>query len=137
MFLDSVKKRSTYIFAAFLLPVVLFAQVDTSTNLNKQTFTGDRNVVTQTGSGTTFEQIVTNFLATINLAIPVVMSIAALAFFWGVAKFILAAGDENAVKEGKQFMFWGIIGLVVMSSIFGIIALLAGDIGGGLGIPQL
>jgi cobalamin biosynthesis protein CobD/CbiB len=46
-------------------------------------------------------------------------------FLWGMAVFILNAGNEDKRKEGKQRMFWGIIILVVMVSIWGIVSLLA------------
>ena len=55
-----------------------------------------------------------------------------LVFFWGLSKFILAAGDEKKVADGKRLIFWGIIALFIMVSIWGIINLLYSDfIGGG------
>jgi len=43
-------------------------------------------------------------------------------FFWGVAKFVKAAGDEEAIKQGKSLMIWGIIALFVISALWGIIS---------------
>ena len=56
--------------------------------------------------------------------IVLVASIALLLFFWGIAKFIRAAGDEKAVDEGKRFMFWSVIALFVMASLVGLITFL-------------
>lgn len=48
---------------------------------------------------------------------------AVAAFFFGIAKFILASrdGDTGEIKKGQQFMLWGVIALFVMFSIYGII----------------
>jgi len=57
----------------------------------------------------------------LGLVVPVIMGIAVLVFFWGIAKFILFSNDETARTEGKQTMVWGIIVLFVMFSLFAII----------------
>ena len=62
-----------------------------------------------------------------NILTPLVFTLALLFFFWGVAKYIWSAGD--AKEEGKKIMVWGVIALFVMSSIWGIIRLLGGDLG--------
>lgn len=51
-------------------------------------------------------------------------SLAVVAFLWGMVQFIWAARNgENGdgMKNGKQFMLWGLISLFVMFSVFGII----------------
>ena len=60
-------------------------------------------------------------------------------FFFGLAKFLNSGGDETALKNGKNLMFWGIVGLVIISSIWGIVALLTSSFFGGSGfvIPFL
>jgi hypothetical protein len=58
-----------------------------------------------------------------------VMGLALLYFFWGLAKFILSAGDEKKLAEGKSTMIWGVIALFFMSSIWGIVALVGGELG--------
>ncbi len=60
----------------------------------------------------------------IGLATPVVVALALLYFFWGLAKFILHADDETEREKGKKIMVWGIIALFVILTIWGIIALL-------------
>ncbi len=58
----------------------------------------------------------------INPLIAILVGLALLAFFWGLAKFILrAGGDEKAIEEGKKLMIWGLIALFVMVSVWGII----------------
>ena len=79
------------------------------------------------------------FVSLIRSAIPLVMSLALLAFFWGLAKFILQAGDEKGREDGKQVMKWGIVALFVLVSVYGILTFLTSDFGlvGGNVIPQL
>ena len=60
----------------------------------------------------------------INLAIPLVIALAVLYFFWGLAQYILSQGSEDKREEGKNIMIWGIIALFVMVSVWGLIKLL-------------
>ncbi len=64
-------------------------------------------------------------------------SIALLLFFWGIAKFIRAAGDEKAIAEGRRFMFWSVIALFVMASLVGIISFLQDASFGGSPVQWL
>jgi hypothetical protein len=67
----------------------------------------------------------------VRLSIPIAYGLAILFFFWGMANFILRAGDPTAKEKGRGIMVWGVIALFIISTIFGIVALLR-DI---LGIP--
>jgi len=60
------------------------------------------------------------------------------AFVMGVAAYIWSAGNKEKVEFGRNIMIWGVIGLFVMTSIWGIVRFLARDIGQpSIGIPQL
>jgi hypothetical protein len=76
----------------------------------------------------------------VNLLIPIVLSIALLSFFWGMAKFIGNAGSEEARTKGKRLMISSIIALTVMVSIWGIVGFIQESlaIGGArnIAIPQ-
>ena len=65
----------------------------------------------------------------IRLLIPVVAGLALLYFFWGLAKFILHSDNEEAIKEGKKVMMWGIVALFVLVSIWGIIRYMRTEVG--------
>ncbi|MCK9352131.1 MAG: hypothetical protein WCT49_02775 [Candidatus Paceibacterota bacterium] len=56
--------------------------------------------------------------------IPIASMLAILFFFYGLALYILKAGDPDAAAEGKSIMIWGILALFVMVSIYGIIGFL-------------
>jgi hypothetical protein len=65
----------------------------------------------------------------INLLTGIVAALALLVFFWGVVRYILAAGDEKAKDQGKRTMVGGVIALFVMFSVFGIIFFLRQSFG--------
>lgn len=51
----------------------------------------------------------------------------ALAFFlWGLAMFVLNAGDPDGRKKGRDALIWGIVGLFIMTGVMGILAAVTG-----------
>ena len=64
------------------------------------------------------------FAKLINAAIPVVLALAVLYFFWGLAQFVLNSANEEKKAEGRNIMIYGIIALFVMVSVWGLIKLL-------------
>jgi len=74
----------------------------------------------------------------VELTVPLLSFLAVALFFWGLAKFLLSEGDESALTSGKHLMFWGIVGILVIFSVWGILSLLATSIGmSNIGLPQL
>lgn len=75
----------------------------------------------------------------LNQIIPIVFGLALVFFFWGMAQFILHAGEEEAREQGKQRMLWGIVALFVIVSIYGILGFIGNSLninqGGSSGIP--
>lgn len=69
--------------------------------------------------------------------IPLFFALALLLFLWGVLKFMYSAGNEKERSEGKKFIYWGIIALVVMVSVWGLVRLLTTTFGLGNTVPQL
>lgn len=68
----------------------------------------------------------------IDILIPLMFAIALLVFFYGVVRYIFAAGNEEAQGQGKRIMIGGIVALFVIASVWGIVAFL----GSALGINQ-
>ncbi len=62
----------------------------------------------------------------INPIISLMFAIAVLFFLYGVLEFVAGAGNEDKRTQGKRHMIWGIIGLFIMLSVFGIMRLLCG-----------
>ena len=47
--------------------------------------------------------------------------VATIVLFYGIAKFIWSADSDKNREEGKQSILYGIVGLFVMFSVYGII----------------
>lgn len=69
----------------------------------------------------------------VSIAIPIAVALAVLFFFWGLALYVLAAGDSGKREEGRNKMIWGVIALFVIVSIWGIVGFLGGLLGIGQG----
>jgi hypothetical protein len=65
----------------------------------------------------------------VNLLVPIVSTLVVVFFFWGLAKYVLAAGDDEKAKEGKSIMIWGVLALFVMTTVWGIIAFMQNTVG--------
>lgn len=90
---------------------------------------------------TTLQDILCTLFEVVNLASPIIASLALLAFFWGLAMFLFKFdGKEEDQKKGRAIMVWGVIALFVMVSIWGIVNLLQRGFGtpsGNLTPPSL
>ena len=78
------------------------------------------------GSGTT------GIIGVINtVVVPLIGALIFLVFIWGVVKyfFINNGGDADKLKEGRDFIFWGILGIVVFFSVWGFVNLLLSTLG--------
>lgn len=104
--------------AAYLLPVFVFAAVGTGAS--------DAGKVT-TGPLTTFFASINGI---INIVVPFLIGIAVLMVIIGIFRMVINAGDEEARDAGKQWVIWGVIGIVLMLAVWGLVALLAGTFSG-------
>lgn len=68
--------------------------------------------------------------------IPLIFALAFMFFMWGVMKFIMAS-DSTKREEGKKFIIAGLIGLFVMTSLWGIITIVGNTLGTGSAVPLL
>ncbi len=73
-----------------------------------------------------------------NILVPILFTIAFLVFLWGVFNYFIVGGaDEDKRKEGRQFILWGLIGFVVMFSLWGLVNILSNTLGlGGYARPD-
>ncbi len=63
-----------------------------------------------------------------DAVIPLIFAVAVVMFIWGVLQYVIQDSEEAKTK-GKDFMIWGIIGLTVMVSIWGLVSILATTFG--------
>lgn len=59
--------------------------------------------------------------------LPVLVLLALFYFLWGLVQYLKNAGEKN--EEAKTVMLHGIIGLFVMSSVWGFVGILSGTLG--------
>ncbi|MDP3988658.1 MAG: hypothetical protein Q8P93_00250 [bacterium] len=66
----------------------------------------------------------------INPALTLFFVLGMVVFAWGVVQFIIAYqnADTAGVEAGKRHMIWGILGLAIMISAFGIINFVQGTL---------
>lgn len=69
--------------------------------------------------------------------VPILVGLAVLILLWGIITFIKDGGDEAKRTEGKQFMFWGIVGLSFMFCVWAFVSIFSGTLGAGVFIPQI
>lgn len=57
------------------------------------------------------------------MLVPLLFALAFVTFIWGIFKyFFYGADNEEEIKKGKSFVMWGIIGFVIIFSVWGIVA---------------
>ena len=64
----------------------------------------------------------------LNTIIPVIIVLGVVYFVWGVVQYVIAS-DEEAKKTGRNRMIFGIIGLVVIVSMWGLVGIVTNTFG--------
>jgi len=76
-------------------------------------------------SGSTgFAGLIVWFAGLLNTAVPIIISLAVVFFIWNVFSYAVA-GDEDKKKQAKTQIIWGVVGIFVMVSIWGLVAILS------------
>lgn len=77
-----------------------------------------------------FGKDIINFID--NVITPFMFAVALVLFIYGAFLFLIASGGDGEERQkGRQFMFWGIIALVIIVSLWGIVNLISGGLGFG------
>jgi hypothetical protein len=85
-----------------------------------------------------------NFVGVVlNRIVPLLISVAIVYFIWQVFQYTIA-GDEEKKAQAKTHIIYGIVGLFVMVSVWGLVAILQSTFGtsgvtGSIGqqLPQI
>ncbi|MDP2651679.1 MAG: hypothetical protein Q8O94_00905 [bacterium] len=65
-----------------------------------------------------------------TVVVPIIGALAFFVFIWGVIQyFFLNADNEEKRAEGRMFVFWGILGMVVLFSVWGLVDILLSTLG--------
>jgi hypothetical protein len=76
------------------------------------------------------DQLIGNILTNIiNPLITLMVAVAIIYFLWGVFGFVRNAESSEERKKGGLHMLYGVIGLFIMVTAYGILNLLLGTIG--------
>lgn len=73
----------------------------------------------------------------VGLIIQILFALALMYFLFGVYGFIKNADNATERAKSGKAILWGIVGLAVMVSVWGLVAIVAGTFGEGIGIPQV
>ncbi len=65
----------------------------------------------------------------INPLITLLFALAVVYFIYGLAQYLLSPDNEEVRKTSKTHMLWGVIGMFIMVSVFGIINLIINTLG--------
>lgn len=73
----------------------------------------------------------------INTLLPLIIAAAVVYFIYGIARYVMA-GDEEAKGAAKDKIIYGVIGLFVMVSVWGLVNILTNTFFGGTvqGVPS-
>lgn len=69
-----------------------------------------------------------------------VFAVGFLVFFWGIIEFLFAQNgigiggksSDDALREGKQHMLWGVVGMFIIFAAYSLVALVIQIVGGSI-----
>lgn len=133
--------RTAAILTVLVAPLLASAQIPPSTYVQGVTTGYTTGFISTSGGFGTFGMgtcangtivcVAQTILYLINaVLVPVLFAIAFIVFLYGVFKtYIWSRGDETEVEKGHKLIFWGIIGFVVMISLWGLVNVVANTFG--------
>lgn len=74
-----------------------------------------------------------------DILVPVLFAVSFMVFLYGVAKtYIWSGGETENVEKGHKIILWGLIGFVIMVSLWGLVNAVSNTFGlTGYGVPYL
>jgi len=91
------------------------------TNTSDITTTGNVNMCSMSGISNFKDLVNKVVICYLKYIIRVLVAIAVIIFLFGVFKFIIYSDNLEDKKKGKNFMIWGVIGIFVMVSLWGLV----------------
>ena len=70
------------------------------------------------------QSLISQINGILNTIIPFLVGLAVFIIIWGVFKYLSGAGDEEQRAEAKQFIIYGVLGVFLMVSIWGLVNIL-------------
>jgi hypothetical protein len=72
----------------------------------------------------TIAQLLGKFKLVLDAVVPLIIGLAVVVVLWGIFNYVARGGEEEKRAEGKRFVVYGIVGLFLMTSIWGMVNLL-------------
>ena len=91
-------------------------------------FTTPLMALAQTSSVRSVWDIFTLLNQALNRIVPFLIALAVVWFIWEVFQYTIA-GEEEKKGKAKSGMIWGIVGIFIMVSVWGLVAILQGTFG--------
>ncbi len=104
-------------FVLGLAPVAVFAQT-----------TGGGPTSCPGGQITTIQGIMCKVAEILGAILPILVGLGIVYFVWGVITYMIAS-DEEAKTAGRDKIIFGVIGLAVIISVWGLVAILRNTFG--------
>jgi len=60
----------------------------------------------------------------INPVIVILVTLALVVFIWGIVQMIYGANNEEKRTQGKRHLLWGLVGLFIMLTVRGLLAII-------------
>src|SRR3989344_5565919 len=73
---------------------------------------------------TSFKDVVGKIIGVFNTIIPAIIGIGVFLIIFGIFRYINAGDDPKKLAEGGKLVLWGVIGVFIMLSIWGLVALI-------------
>jgi Ca2+/Na+ antiporter len=65
-----------------------------------------------------------------TVIVPIIFACAFVVLVWGVVSYFFIHGSDEAKRaEGRKFILWGIIGMVILLSVWGFVNLVLSTLG--------
>ena len=77
---------------------------------------------------TDINSIFTFIKGVLNTVLPLIIALAVVVFVWGIFQYVVAA-DEEKKKEAQSKIIYGVVGLFVMVSVWGLVNILVNTFG--------
>lgn len=64
----------------------------------------------------------------INPLIVLIFALAVVLFVYGLVRYLISPDSEEVKKSSKSSMFWGLVGILIMVSVYSIIKIIINTI---------
>lgn len=76
----------------------------------------------------------------LKTAVVLLLAAAVVFFLWNVFKYVMSAGDGEAKAEANKGIIYGLVGIFIMTAVYGLVNFLGGSLGlnvAPIAAPQL